>query len=70
VVLEQIPNIYGYTRDVKVSNGGISALRESFAIRLVDAVCIPAAVGVYSVRPIGAAVGTACATLRVTVRVS
>lgn len=43
---------------------------EPFTMHYAETVCIPAAVGVYTVRPTGAAVGRECATLRVTVRVS
>jgi len=43
---------------------------EPFTMHYAETVCIPAAVGVYTVRPTGAAEGRECATLRVTVRVS
>ena len=43
---------------------------EPFTMHYAETVCIPAAVGAYTVRPTGAAAGRECATLRVSVRVS
>lgn len=40
-----------------------------FVLHYAETVCIPAAIGPYTIRPHGPAVGTECATLKVTCRV-